>query len=582
MTAARLSPTASLLRNSKLFTLPPSVSLPPVRPSAEAEAYSDSATTHYPTRAAIETPRSSLHAGDWGLKRALPLKSTTRTSTPTIRLPGHIDSESHVTDFESAADHVVTLKKWQNIDPYLVYKSTPNSARDWRIEGVFKPNLDNTTETRIDSSRLPETISNTVPAHLQESLQQFWSDQKAEAESRGVDSTSYDQPAPRTNTALRHARWKYTGPWLAGMTNSEFNMLLKQVTSDEQLARFSDFLLVRDHLQRLMSQAKDARIVFEGLGGRPGRQFSSLPEGEDTSVEDRRRHEAALAAQATFMAAAEKLAEARSMHHRGELIHQLKSDHGSALHAAKDATSNVNSENQQTPEQNSPNARMQYQKDLQRRLRRDPKAFAEAIAEFLDLADGPVRPHFTLMRGPNKDWEYMRGQAPTERYRETGPPRTHPSAGFSYSRSSQYLRNDPELGPSETVHHLPARILKDSFRDGTRDLTQNLGVAGLITTHAGSMLLKESERWRPKPNGPKMVVKLTDASIKADGRIEIGIAPSKDYSLDDKNIPYNRSEWEYRLRAQRSMELTEGRLGPLDQPPAQYRKAQPLGSSTTS
>jgi hypothetical protein len=579
MTAARLSPTASLLRNSKLFTLPPSVSLPPVRPSAEAEAFSDTATTHYPTRAAIETPRSSLRAGDWGLKRALPLKSTTKTSTPTIRLPGHIDSESHVTDFESAADHVVTLRKWQNVDPYLVYKSSPNSARDWRIEGVFKPNLDNTTETRIDSSRLPETKSHTVPDHLQRSLQQFRSDQKAEAESRGLTATDYDQPAPRINTASRHARWKYTGPWLTGMTNSEFNTLLKHVTSDFELARFSDFLLVRDHLQQLMSQAKDARIAFEALGGRPGRQFAALPEGEHTSAEDRRRHEAALAAQSTFLAAAEKLAEARSMHHRGELINQLKSDLGTTLDSADDATSGVNHEAQQNPELTTPDTRTQYQKDLQRRLRKDPKAFAEAIAEFLDLADGPGRPNFTLMRGPNMDWEYMRGQAPTDQYRETGPPRTHPSAGFSYSRSSQYLKNDPDFGPSEPIHRLPARILKDSFRDGTRDLTQNIGVAGLITTHAGSMLLKESERWRPKPNGPKMVVKLTDASVMADGRVEIGVAPDKDYSLDEKNMLYNRQERELRQRAQRSM--MEDGLGQPDQPPAQYRKAQPLGSSAS-
>lgn len=72
MSVARLSPTANLLRNSKLFALPPALSLPPARPTAEPTATSDTATTLYPIKAALETPTSSLHVGDWGLKRALP------------------------------------------------------------------------------------------------------------------------------------------------------------------------------------------------------------------------------------------------------------------------------------------------------------------------------------------------------------------------------------------------------------------------------------------------------------------------------------------------------------------------------
>src|SRR5262249_42873165 len=113
MTAARLSPAATLLRNSKLFALPAALSLPAVEPSSEPLARSDSATTPYPTRAALETPSHSLNRGDWGLKRSLPVKTTTKSGTPTIRIRRGIDTPEHVADFESAADHVITLRKYQ-------------------------------------------------------------------------------------------------------------------------------------------------------------------------------------------------------------------------------------------------------------------------------------------------------------------------------------------------------------------------------------------------------------------------------------------------------------------------------------
>lgn len=93
---------------------------PPLpRPSSELTATetrdSDTATLPYPTHASIQTTETSLGRGDWGLKRPLPLKSTTGSSTPIIRID-NIDSIDHITDFNSAADHVLTLRKWQELD----------------------------------------------------------------------------------------------------------------------------------------------------------------------------------------------------------------------------------------------------------------------------------------------------------------------------------------------------------------------------------------------------------------------------------------------------------------------------------
>src|SRR5690348_438613 len=110
--AARVSPTANLLRKSRLFSLPPSLSPPAPTATSSRVSESETATLPYPIRAAIETPSSSLANGDWGLKRPLPSKSTTgSSSTPVVRV-NKLDTFEHITDFESAADHTVTLKKW--------------------------------------------------------------------------------------------------------------------------------------------------------------------------------------------------------------------------------------------------------------------------------------------------------------------------------------------------------------------------------------------------------------------------------------------------------------------------------------
>ncbi|MCJ1485698.1 hypothetical protein MMC06_005873 [Schaereria dolodes] len=173
MTAQRLSPTAKLLRGSRLFSLPPPLPKPSHDPAATSTHASDTATLPYPTRAAIETTQSSLSRGDWGLKRPLPQQSTAVTSTPTIRVSA-IDSIDHITDFDSAADHMLTLRKWHEMDipismPYAPYvASTPLAP----TPSVFEPGLDNTESSAQGSGRSP--------------------------------------------------RWKFEGPWLAGKTEGDF------------------------------------------------------------------------------------------------------------------------------------------------------------------------------------------------------------------------------------------------------------------------------------------------------------------------------------------------------------------------
>ena len=214
MSVRRLSPTANLLRTSRLFALPPPLSRPSPDISAVSIFDSDTATTPYPTHAAIETTQSSLARGDWGLKRSLPLKSTTKTSTPIIHIE-NIDSIDHITDFGSAADHAITLRKWQQLD-------TPLSIPEKR-----------------------KTASGALPP------------------ARSVFDSEFDNTEiiNRRSPGTNKQRWKYKGPWLAGKTDGEFNNYMEKKVKRRKLD-FRKYL--REHLAQQKAAARRRQAVDEG------------------------------------------------------------------------------------------------------------------------------------------------------------------------------------------------------------------------------------------------------------------------------------------------------------------------------
>ncbi|KAJ5542312.1 Mitochondrial ribosomal protein MRP51 [Penicillium sp. DV-2018c] len=186
MASARMSPTANLLRKSRLFALPPTLKAPSDAQSSRAAFESNSATLPHPIRASIVTPQSSLARGDWGLKRPLPAKSTSEKSNrPVVRVHA-LDTYEHVTDFESAADHTMTLEKFQEMHIPLSLPTKVNYAT-----GVT-PQHQSPFETHLDNTE----------------------------NSQGLDEAGAKQ-------------FRHTGPWLAGQNEAEFSAYLKQVTKNK-------------------------------------------------------------------------------------------------------------------------------------------------------------------------------------------------------------------------------------------------------------------------------------------------------------------------------------------------------------
>lgn len=208
MATTRLSPAASLLRHSRLFSLPPPLPRPSHDPSTAVIFESDTATLPHPIQASIETTQASLARGDWGLKRSLPLQSTTGTTTPVIRI-GAVDSADHITDFDSAADHTLTLRKWQEMDIPLTLPLP---------------------KTSVPTRQLPPSV-----------FEDDWD--RTEVGAQG--------------TNLNPKRWKHGGPWLATKSNGEFEeYILKKVKGRRQ--EFLHFLRAKIREKQVATSRRDA------------------------------------------------------------------------------------------------------------------------------------------------------------------------------------------------------------------------------------------------------------------------------------------------------------------------------------
>ncbi|EHA47352.1 hypothetical protein MCOR27_004338 [Pyricularia oryzae] len=221
-TSRSMSPGGALLRSSRMFSLPPPVPAQVNNIVNSSVNRSDSATLPYPTHQSITTPSAARRQGDWGFKRPFPLKSTTKSTTPLIRVKA-VDTIEHVTDFASSADHTLSLEKFQEMN----------------IPVVMPPFYDPSNP----SSQVPESMPR-----------------------KSVFEESHDitDIAPEKKHTMSAYRWHFDGPWLAGMSEGEFNKYL-QAKVKPRRAEFRQWL--KGIVAEEMNQRAIAESMDKGDGG---------------------------------------------------------------------------------------------------------------------------------------------------------------------------------------------------------------------------------------------------------------------------------------------------------------------------
>jgi hypothetical protein len=187
-----------------------------------------------------------------------------------------------------------------------------------------------------------------------------------------------------------------------------------------------------------------------------------------------------------------------------------------------------------------------------KRLRQDDADLFKHIRTFLDLPPSVPPPvDEEEIFGQAVDGIYNSGPLPPSRttpvstspYAASGPPKTHPSAGLSYSRTASWIFNHPAYGPQRAHPPVQARIVLPK-QSSTGNMPPRLGVGGVVTDTPGgadagafetrASQLNHREIAIPgliavepeKEGGSKVYVSPQHASIDTKGRIILTVGPA--------------------------------------------------------
>ncbi|KAH7382427.1 mitochondrial ribosomal protein MRP51 [Phaeosphaeria sp. MPI-PUGE-AT-0046c] len=227
-----LSPTANLLRNSRLFAIPNPLPRPNVGEvyGAGVTKASETATLPYPTHQAIATTKSSLARGDWGLKRPLPARSRlVQVSDPVLRVT-QLDTIEHVTDFDSASDHVRTRQKWEEMGVPMM--KGMSEMREFNGSGAPPAGA---FEVRDD------TTSYDSDKGLDEAGLYLQALKESAKKNHKSKQFSPFTPPPMEFEAHNAKRWKHDGPWLPGMNAEDFTDYISKEISKRR-TEFNTYL----------------------------------------------------------------------------------------------------------------------------------------------------------------------------------------------------------------------------------------------------------------------------------------------------------------------------------------------------
>ncbi len=453
-----LSPAAALLRNSRLFSLPNPLPRPQVGDPLGGGGIikaSDTATLPYPTHQAITTTPASLARGDWGLKRPLPNKSyLLKVSDPVLRI-SQVDTIEQVTDYDSAADHVRTREKWEEMGlPMMRGLSvlTSDSPTGADPDGAFEVRDDTTSyetdlgldERGLSLKALKRNVSKTqslskrgriTPKMVKSAVQTL-------RKARSMKSIPEDSPLkekllkaewtvenykdqkaasfqpfvkPELNVEAHNTRrWKHDGPWLPGMSADEFVVYLNKEVSKRR-PEFLRYLIhwVKSDIYKSRKQAASKQVN------------AKFDEKLLDPIEAARRRKEQERKWTTF----------------------TKQDIETAIAALRREAAN---------------------KVLTSTL------VEKLIVPFLKIPIVRFRHKIFAEDADRRDFDLHRVDD------ASAPLSTHPSAGLGYLRTKSYLYTHPILGPQAHPAPVPARVLQPRSTATGKEMYARFGVGGFV------------------------------------------------------------------------------------------------------
>lgn len=157
-------------------------------------------------------------------------------------------------------------------------------------------------------------------------------------------------------------------------------------------------------------------------------------------------------------------------------------------------------------------------------LRSDKRKAGAEMTRLLDLHSLSAQLPLEMI-GSKDYYQASATRLSSGQYANSGPPRTHPSAGLAYSRSGALLYNHPSYGPQEYERPVEARCLGSKTRKRRTRRRAVLGVGGMVLedgTDGTDDHLRGLEYLDPTiPGGGRVYVSPQRASISANGTINL-------------------------------------------------------------
>lgn len=457
-------------------------------------------------------------------------------SDPVLRVT-QLDTIEHVTDFESAADHVRTRQKWEEMGVPMIKGLSLMRNRgvsDDLLPGAFEVRDDTTsydTDLGLDEAGLYlKALKKSMPS---ERVKAQWDDFNAIWRKRWEEKLA----------SFRARGW--------GLHLSDFVSFQKEANrkSSNNKPWLGEFVALREEQKNAKNALKQRLAAPQTPGSLPFTPFTPPP--VDPVVHNTRRwkHEGpwlpGMGAE-DFISFLNKQLAGRKKEFNDYLVEYVKNEIYATRRLAASRSGEVAPMDAQEAEAWQEQREKAWRhitkseidagiKALRQETAKDPlnsKLVSKLILPFLKLP--AIRFKHTAYNpdsAKNEVDQYQFDQ-------ETAPLSTHPSAGLGYLRHKSYLANHPILGPQANPAPIPARVMQ-ARRTGTKnELYARLGVGGFVANddHRGTDSYTVPRNFGASkdvetidvdtPGGRKIMVQPQFGSVTNDGRIQIKLSRS--------------------------------------------------------
>lgn len=386
-----------------------------------------------------------------------------------------MDAIEMITDYESAADHTRSLDKWQQMS---------------------------------------------IPVTLEASRQKLSTDASGKSAFDAASDNTYLTERPRTTPlpgVSEKSKWKFKGPWLAGMSEGEFrDYVEKQLKS-----RRGEFMVfLRERIKERIIETRRYKLREEARLAAQDANVDAYDAGTNVLSDDPSTKAVTLPKLEDIVVPTDITEEEYA-----DSIRVLRSE---ALTLTSPLTQHIASFLDLPP----------LTKPMQESLYRD--TLAATLSQYIDASD-------------------------------SGPPTTHPSAGLSYLRTLQGSRmpNHPLFGPQKSHTPLQARILQAREHVFAQSPRAKLGLGGFVVEDPNARSNQPTGPGVDKaveaavgntdydfPGGRKVWVVPTRASVDQYGRVRARVARADAEAVGVKTGDLSIAE--RRMGAERNTALGSG------------------------